>query len=641
MKIKSFLLNLKFSRKMFFGFTVMIIIMVVIMLSGLLGFKNINERIEKNALSVELMNNLSAAKLSRVTYEYTEDDKYVNQNKLAMNNLSKILDKLYTYQWSESGVALLDKAQRDLKNYFTGRAAFDVVLQKKREIKKRLNNRDFYQKSTELNAWSLDTTLPVEQRMMLAQLSFVASDLDSLMGEYLEQPTETLQQRVQVRIDDGVKNAEQLQYIPASDQRVNIKGIIQDIHNYAENIEPYHLVGEALEKASASLSADAAELGQVINELHSLMQKRVQEVSHTASLQMELVALIGIFVGIVLAWLITQSITTPLKQTLLLAEQIADGDLTHELQTERRDELGLLMQSMSTMNTNLKNIIHDVREGVDCVARSSSEIASGNMDLSSRTEQQAAAVVETAASMDELTSTIANNADNANEALKLSEIAAKKAGEGCQISQALIESMKNVQMSSHRISEITTVINGIAFQTNILALNAAVEAARAGEQGKGFAVVAGEVRNLAQRSAQSAKEIEELIKESVGHVDSGFTLVERAGVAIADIEHSVTQMKNIMSDIAVATDEQSRGVSQIAQAMTEMDTTTQQNAALVEESSAAASSLEDQALKLEEAIAVFRITHDKPEIRHQVASIRKIHTQVEKQNESADGWVKF
>ncbi|WP_196209547.1 hypothetical protein [Citrobacter sp. Res13-Sevr-PEB04-36] len=159
----------------------MIIIMVVIMLSGLLGFKNINERIEKNALSVELMNNLSAAKLSRVTYEYTEDDKYVNQNKLAMNNLSKILDKLYTYQWSESGVALLDKAQRDLKNYFTGRAAFDVVLQKKREIKKRLNNRDFYQKSTELNAWSLDTTLPVEQRMMLAQLSFVASDLDSLM----------------------------------------------------------------------------------------------------------------------------------------------------------------------------------------------------------------------------------------------------------------------------------------------------------------------------------------------------------------------------------------------------------------------------------------------------------------------------
>ncbi|HEY1846029.1 MAG TPA: methyl-accepting chemotaxis protein, partial [Buttiauxella sp.] len=247
-----------------------------------------------------------------------------------------------------------------------------------------------------------------------------------------------------------------------------------------------------------------------------------------------------------------------------------------------------------------------------------------NMDLSARTEQQSAAVVETAASMEELTSTVALNAENANHARQLAEMASQKAGEGSQISQMVIDTMKNVRSSSHRISEITTVINSIAFQTNILALNAAVEAARAGDQGKGFAVVAGEVRNLAQRSAQSAKEIEGLIHESVAFVDTGFKLVEGAGVAMADIESSVTQVRDIMGEIAAATDEQSRGISQIAQAMAEMDTTTQQNAALVEESSAAASSLEDQAVQLEKVVSIFRVSKDvqpKPALRPKSGSL--------------------
>ena len=341
-----------------------------------------------------------------------------------------------------------------------------------------------------------------------------------------------------------------------------------------------------------------------------MQQKKVAETVVSVQIQMSIVAAIGIALGILMAMTITVSITRPLNQTLAVAGQIAKGDLTSTLTSTRRDEPGRLMQAVATMNANLKNIINEVRNGVGSVARSATEIAAGNMDLSARTEQQSAAVVETAASMEELTSTVALNADNARHARLLAEEASRNASEGNQLSQRVVETMRNVRSSSHRISEITTVINSIAFQTNILALNAAVEAARAGDQGKGFAVVAAEVRNLAQRSAQSAKEIENLIGESVQHVDTGFTMVESAGEAMAKIESSVAQVRDIMSEIASATDEQSRGIAQIAQAMAEMDTTTQQNAALVEESSAAASSLEDQAIQLEKVVSVFRVSND-------------------------------
>ncbi|SUF55251.1 methyl-accepting chemotaxis protein [Salmonella enterica] len=641
MKIKYFFLNLKLNKKMFLGFFIMLIIMIAIMSSGLLGLSKIRDHVDKNAISIELLNNLSAAKLSRISYEFSGNPAFVKQNKSAMEALSHNLERLYQFQWSDNGLTLLDKSQEALKKCFAGREAFDAVMAKKQAIQKRLDSHDFYLKSTELHRWSYDQALPPDQRMRISQLSFEMSDLDSLLGEYQELPTEAQQQEIKTHIAKSITYAEQLLPQLSSDQQALVRIAIQQMRGYADDVAPFRELGQNLKQVSDKLAADATNLAKNVNGIHKLMQQRVAVVSRAAKLQMELVASIGIFAGIVLAWLITRSITLPLMETLRLAAQIAEGDLTHDLKVGRGDEIGLLMQSMSTMNKNLKNIIHDVREGVECVARSSGEIASGNIDLSSRTEEQAAAVVETAASMEELTSTIALNAANVKEALKLSESAAKKANEGCLISRTVIESMKNVQSSSHRISEITSVINGIAFQTNILALNAAVEAARAGEQGKGFAVVAGEVRNLAQRSAQSAKEIEELIAESVEYVDSGFLQVERSGVAIADIEQSVTQMRNIMSDIAVATDEQSRGVSQIALAMAEMDTTTQQNAALVEESSAAASSLEEQALKLEEAISVFRVAPDDSTTPRPTVKSKAISLQTVSQEAAAGNWVKF
>jgi methyl-accepting chemotaxis protein-2 (aspartate sensor receptor) len=431
--------------------------------------------------------------------------------------------------------------------------------------------------------------------------------------------------------------------LPASEQTWVQEGISES-QGFATELPAYLAAWTQQNTLSAQLTDRAVELTRSINALFELQQLTAEKVVITTEWEMAIVSLVGILIGVLLAFFITRSITRPLNETLRVAEQIAKGDLTGTLESQRSDEPGLLMQAVSTMNTNLKDIIHNVRDGVDSVARSSSEIAAGNMDLSSRTEQQSAAVVETAASMEELTSTVALNAENAKHARQLAEAASQKANEGSQISKMVIDTMKNVQSSSHRISEITSVINSIAFQTNILALNAAVEAARAGDQGKGFAVVAGEVRNLAQRSAQSAKEIETLIHESVSYVDSGFRLVEGAGVAMDNIETSVIQVRDIMSGIAAATDEQSKGISQIAQAMAEMDTTTQQNAALVEESSAAASSLEEQAVQLEKVVSIFRVSktqNDAEEARaatnHSVASVVTKRSTVN----SKDSWVEF
>jgi len=248
--------------------------------------------------------------------------------------------------------------------------------------------------------------------------------------------------------------------------------------------------------------------------------------------------------------------------------------------------------------------------GVSQVSHAAAEIAAGNTDLSSRTEQQAAAVEETAASMEQLSSTVKQNAENAHHASKLASEASQTATRGGKQVGDVVVTMQQISGSSKRIAEITSVINGIAFQTNILALNAAVEAARAGEQGRGFSVVASEVRSLAQRSAQAAKEIEGLIAESVERVNTGAKLVENTGRTMQDIVQSVTNVRDIMGEIASASDEQSRGIAQISQAIVEMDSTTQQNAALVEQSAAAADSLEDQSRVLTNAVSVFRLSEN-------------------------------
>ncbi|QGU87825.1 methyl-accepting chemotaxis protein [Erwinia sorbitola] len=311
---------------------------------------------------------------------------------------------------------------------------------------------------------------------------------------------------------------------------------------------------------------------------------------------------------IVLCWFGLRNILIrPLQATIAHIRSIAGGDLTQKIETEGRNEMAQLASSLHDMQQALVKTVSVVRDGSDAIYTGASEIAAGNNDLSARTEEQAASLEQTAASMEQLTATVKQNAENARQASQLALNASVTARKGGQVVDGVVKTMNDIAGSSKKIADITSVIDGIAFQTNILALNAAVEAARAGEQGRGFAVVAGEVRNLAQRSAQAAKEIKGLIEDSVARVDSGSALVGTAGETMTDIVNAVSRVTDIMGEIASASDEQSRGIDQVGTAVTEMDRVTQQNASLVEESASAAASLEDQASRLTQAVAVFRI----------------------------------
>ena len=307
------------------------------------------------------------------------------------------------------------------------------------------------------------------------------------------------------------------------------------------------------------------------------------------------------------AWWITRSITRPVNQALEVANTVAAGDLTSRIEVGTRDEMGQLLQALKTMNENLARTVGVVRTGTDTIAVAAAQVAAGSQDLSSRTEQQAGALEETASSMEELTSTVRQNADNARQANVLAEAASNVAARGGQVIGQVVGTMSDIDASAGKISDIIGVIDGIAFQTNILALNAAVEAARAGEQGRGFAVVAGEVRNLAQRSANAAKEIKTLIGVSTDKVASGSKLVAEAGATMQEIVDSVRRVTDIMAEISSASMEQTAGIEQINQAVVQMDETTQQNAALVEEAAAASSQMQEQAAMLAKAVAVFQI----------------------------------
>ncbi|CAI0870167.1 methyl-accepting chemotaxis protein [Serratia quinivorans] len=408
------------------------------------------------------------------------------------------------------------------------------------------------------------------------------------------------------------RNSEQEQQLTATTKASydRLRNTLRELIGFLENDNLQAFMDQPTQKTQDLFEADFVQYLQLVSANVSEANAANQR-SFTLSgwLVAGAVLMLIVVTGSAMWWL-RNMLVRPLNIMRSHFDRIAAGDLATPIQVYGRNEISQLFASLQRMQQSLIGTVGAVRDGAESILIGLQEISEGNNDLSSRTEQQAASLEETAASMEQLTATVKQNADNARQASQLARDASSTAAKGGELAGDVVTTMHDIANSSQKIGAITSVIDGIAFQTNILALNAAVEAARAGEQGRGFAVVAGEVRNLAQRSAQAAKEIKGLIDESVSRVKQGSVLVENSGATMQDIVRSVTRVTDIMGEIASASDEQSRGIEQVTQAVTQMDQVTQQNAALVEEAASAAVALEEQAITLADAVSVFRLADD-------------------------------
>ena len=598
--------GIKIGKKLGAGFIIVIAASLAITWLAFDCFSRIKDNSARRTITVQMVNTLSNARLNRTLYQYTKDPEFAARNVQALKELDTLYQRLSGFQWDELGQQKVALMGQLLNDYQKQRQKFVTAAQTTSHAFDAIKPDALIALAHQSE--SLDLALTPDAGLPVMRLAAALFDAANIEQAFLEKPSEASRASVVEEFTAITTLSEQLDSFAQPAINEVSRTVLSTLAQQREALTRYVDAAEKEKSESAGLTTSAERLNAAVSDTFAFQSQLSAEFIKQAEWRIAFAALICVVLSLLIAWRITRSITQPLKETLSAAQRIAGGDLTTSLTTTRGDEFGQLMLAVDAMNSSLQNIITNVRDGVSSVARASAEIAAGNTDLSSRTEQQSAAVVQTAASMEELSSTVKQNAENAHHASQLATEASVNAGRGGEIIRDVTVTMNNISQSSGKIGEIIHVINSISFQTNILALNAAVEAARAGEQGRGFAVVAGEVRNLAQRSALAAKEIETLIRESLDRVSEGSGFVERAGSTMDDIVRSVSQVKDIMGEIAAALDEQNRGISQIAVAMAEMDTTTQQNAALVEESSAAASSLEAQAQELEKTVAVFRLS---------------------------------
>jgi len=473
------------------------------------------------------------------------------------------------------------------------------------------------------------TTLLVDDRMVkVAQLNDVLDNLNQIARDVRSLALSMDgQEMAAIKKDIGATEAETAAVLKKLDPTIQDAQARQLMDKANASHGPYMAaVQKAVALGMDFKSADAATvitqeaaplhkayfdaLKGLIEQQEGLMHQSasvVQSTVRTTAWLMLAIAGLAAVVGAAIAWGLMRSITRPIARAVDVASAVAAGDLTHHIESRGSDEAAQLLHALGRMQQGLVQVVSRVRQGSEGVASASTQIAQGNQDLSGRTETQASSLEETAASMEELSSTVKQNADNARQANQLAQSASSVAEQGGQVVAQVVQTMRGINDASRKIADIIGVIDGIAFQTNILALNAAVEAARAGEQGRGFAVVAGEVRSLAQRSAEAAKEIKQLIGDSVERVEQGSSLVDQAGSTMEEVVGAIRRVTDIMGEISAASGEQSQGVSQVGEAVQQMDQVTQQNAALVEQMAAAASSLNHQAQDLVQAVGVFKL----------------------------------
>ena len=388
--------------------------------------------------------------------------------------------------------------------------------------------------------------------------------------------------------------------------------IASSVYQRHARIEQLHALRNATQAQAGGQAALAGIDGQIAAQsaqMRAAADAAIGRAQHTSTLVIAL-GVIGGLLSLATAWFISSGIVRPLRHAVKVARKVAGGDLSGHIRVDSRDEVGQLLQALKDMNASLITIVGEVRGGTSQMAGASAEIAAGNLDLSQRTQAQASSLERTAASMETLTGTVKQNADNARQANQLAQSAADVAGKGGTVVAQVVDTMTSINDSSKKIVDIIAVIDAIAFQTNILALNAAVEAARAGEQGRGFAVVAAEVRTLAQRSAGAAREIKQLIGDSVERVDAGARLVDTAGATMRDIVASVHRVTDIMGEISMASGEQLSGIEQVNAAIVQMEQVTQENAALVGQASSAAAAMRERAHQLSDTVGIFKLGNE-------------------------------
>lgn len=590
-------------KKLGLGFFLILMLAMIIASTGIYYLDVVKLRTDRVDASYQIANEVNMAKYSRAIFGQQYKIEYLNENGTHIDNALNLLIRVQEMKWDPKNRNELEKLKGLMGQYQQQRSVFQEAVAKKDAIRASWNIVDVQENLRRIQEKITNNDLQLLFSALNEKLMLIRFDSRDLLIE-LNSETEA---RLMKEIAEARNEFDVLNQRLDPAERSLLQPLIAAIEDYKERAASYLPAYLYEKKLSKELVSNAEAIESLVGSFIKDELLLTNEDIDLAVMQMLVTTVLAIIAGLLISWRITLQITRPLQNTLAIAERIATGDLRNVSTSSRRDELGLLLNAVAAMSQNLRNMIEKIQMGVSQVSTAAAEIASGNTDLSSRTEQQAAAVEETAASMEQLTATVKQNADNAHHANQLATDASETAQQGGKLVGNVVSTMRDISSSSQRIAEITTLINGIAFQTNILALNAAVEAARAGEQGRGFSVVASEVRNLAQRSAQAAKEIEGLISESVSRVKTGTALVEETGNTMEQIVRSVTHVRDIMAEIAAASDEQTRGIAQIGQAIVEMDQTTQQNAALVEESAAAADSLEEQADMLLQSVAVFRL----------------------------------